>query len=74
MALSAEEQAARAFRRGVKRYGWQRAVEWFRGAGAPCRPDVAAAVLAQAIRENLEGIHIGPRALTNNRRRPGVFE
>lgn len=72
--MSPDEQAVRAFWNGVKRRGWEQAVAWFQSPTAPCRPEVAAAVLACAFRGNLERITVGERTLRRNRRRPGAFE
>lgn len=72
--LPAEEQARRAFLRGVKRRGWEAAVVWFTSSAGPCRPELAAAVVARAARENLDRVTICQGTLTANRRRPGAFE
>lgn len=72
--LPAEEQARRAFLRGVKRRGWEAAVAWFTSPASPCRPELAAAVVARFALENLERVTICQSTLTANRRRPGAFE
>lgn len=68
------DQAWREFWRRETREGYDAAMDWLTGPACTLAAREKPGLVLRIGRQNLEGIRVGQRTLTSNRRRPGSFE